>query len=80
MLAATVGASPLTLFFDLACLLGVVWTAVDVAKQPTLTRRQKAMWLPCLIFSFLLIRLVGLVAAGFYFLAVRPKLLARSTR
>jgi hypothetical protein len=80
MLAATVGVSPLILVFDLACLLGVIWTAVDVAKQPALSRRQKAMWLPCLIFSFLLIRLVGLAAAVFYFVAVRPKLLARSTR
>jgi hypothetical protein len=80
MFAATVGVSPLILVFDLACLLGVIWTAVDMAKQLALSRRQKAMWLPCLIFSFLLIRLVGLVAAVFYFVAVRPKLLARSTR
>jgi hypothetical protein len=80
MFAATVGVSPLILVFDLACLLGVIWTAVDMAKQPALSRRQKAMWLPCLIFSFLLIRLVGLAAAVFYFVAVRPKLLARSTR
>ena len=80
MLAATVGISPLILVCDLACLLGVICTAVDMAKQPALSRRQKAMWLPCLIFSFLLIRLVGLAAAVFYFVAVRPKLLARSTR
>jgi hypothetical protein len=77
MFAATVGVSPLIVVFDLACLLGVIWTAVDMAKQPALSRRQKAMWLPCLILSFLLIRFVGLVAAVCYFVAVRPKLSAR---
>jgi hypothetical protein len=77
MLAATVGVSPLIVVFDLACLLGVIWTAVDMAKQPALSRRQKAIWLPCLILSVLLIRLVGLAAAVFYFVAVRPKLLGR---
>jgi hypothetical protein len=69
-----------SLVFSLACFIGVIWTVVDVAKQPTLTRRQKAMWLPGLIFGFFIIKLVGLVAAVFYFIAVRPRLLARISR
>jgi len=41
MLAVTVDVSPLIVVFDLACFLGVIWTAVDMAKQPALSRRQK---------------------------------------
>jgi hypothetical protein len=57
----------------------VVWAVVDILRQPTwsLSGRRKFAWAAACILGWLGFGIVGAVAAGIYFGAVRPRLAAR---
>jgi hypothetical protein len=60
-------------------LIVVVWAVVDIIRQPawSMSGGRKLGWAAACILGWLVLGIVGAVAAGIYLGAVRPRLAAR---
>ena len=57
-------------------LIVVVWAVVDIVRQPTsrMSGGRKIAWAAACILGWLLLGVVGAVAAGFYLAVIRQRL------